>query len=690
MSASKLSLPEQFPFMAPPWRCIERLAGVSLARNQDFEWFVNTPECLPLPVGLYRVWTHTVAPVRSHTTCMQEHQITTMTIPAAEAQFMRGSHLGAYLTPSAMAGPLTIRACPKQGTRLRVELMDLIFDTEVSGLARHYQVLTGPTIGGLLVTFMMRGPTSCKAVTFEFTRTPNYEIHARVTEHDMPEHLLPAVQIPPNENQGLLVTRHTWLGADPEHQRAYGLMQDIFQQWVSTTTIQNRGLFTRAYAAQPEKAERITPYSEPTSFATTTRHADILAAVLTEFADPARVTSAFDALVKYRVDNPWLTSTYIGLPSRATPPVLVRALTLEVGTYQFLNDRMTWSLQNDPVRDSLIKAALHERIHRVTWAIQVGIAKADQSSPVNYDEGIPMMGKGFNTRVQQSWYPVDMTPLTEDGRSQRSVSIASTHFKPNEAFGPMTRRAWWDSGPKPQRGPYSLSSESDAVFSEHAPRVWQPRRERRSRRTYQAAPQDVQWGEDAPSKREQPRQPEQSNWQRERPSRSPRANWSNDRRPTNSPRRQERNDGAPATDPPLTWLEQAMLRPLTQHEAKLAAMNIPCPGRMPLEECIEPLALQAFIKDNHLDTEKVLTFALAQSHGLWWTQLKQQREICYLNQRLSDAKIPRPKHQYNAGRLPDDTGDFSTRLTNANPFNARMDTGNLPQHIRSSRQALVW
>ena len=115
-----------------------------------------------------------------------------------------------------------------------------------------------------------------------------------------------------------------------------------------------------------------------------------------------RVTQEMKQVIKYNSDNPWLGGVYVNFPparltNRRAPRI--HAVTHEYGQFQFVNQRMIWTLKSDPAYSSLRSAALHQKVHKNSGWVRNQLPLHLQSSPIDYDFQLQLNNSAVSERA---------------------------------------------------------------------------------------------------------------------------------------------------------------------------------------------------------------------------------------------------------------------------------------------------
>jgi hypothetical protein len=170
--------------------------------------------------------------------------------------------------------------------------------------------------------------------------------------------------------------------------------------------------------------------------------------------------------------------------------------------------------------------------------------------------------------------------------------------------------------------------------------------------------------------------------------------WNNDnsrQQATTVPsRRTNQAKAGPPTRPDGT--EPNPLR-LTFAELQIAFAGGSCPGLRPSDELIANLPPNIMASPTIEGLLRVLMYALCRIDQQGIHIIKLQREVCWCHQRMTNAKIPRERYQYNGGVRPeateemaDDVPDWSQQ--NQNPMDVPQVIGRIAGQSTSSSEDL--
>lgn len=634
-----------------------RLQGPYHPKSNDF---TNYPPIDPNGLNdcaVLKIWHHSMSPFGVHKECMAEHHCMSALIPTGEAQFLRAHRLFYQMSPHTHAGAVSIRCCLDKGSRLRVELMEYMIDVEVPVIVNHYSVLTGPTLNGYIVAFLLRGEETCRALIFSFFLNTRGEIQAHV--HDYSN-----TSIPPRfplkhmwEDPGIIMTRSSWWNVALDGSRDYETVQLITNSWSSTPY---------EYPEIPPKVheynlcminEKFTrwPLSNISNIKLLDSYQHLQRELLSKFLHPKIYQNVLDTLKVFTTDNPWLGYPYISepkLPISGGPPVRIQLLLEAYGQFQYFDANGVWSYYNDPSSKEIMDLNLHEKIHcRRGWINSIPWDK-QTSQPIN---------KSLSLQLP---------------RTLKDISQRDQH--PDVAWGPGAKQArqikagvpcleFPDEFAAPSECSEAANSLRSFVTLADFEDVTSGLRLKRNKRSLEPNPRIP------PLSFANRRLSTEKAWE---PKRADQTGW-------NSPKSsQGSRKGSKARNKKFIRNLQATPYPmgeglldLTLDEIYNSVINVANPGVCPADEIIEPVKLKAFTSDDgKFDAVSLLAFQQAQLIGQNHNMAKMQREICYLNARLREAGIPRPSHQTNPGHRPVETLPREGFAPVPNPFDTKATT----------------
>ena len=221
-----------FTFKAPKLAILQRLQGpqfladiygpTTLNDESIREWVSTRTENTSL--SAFCTWKQSIAPLGEHNKCIQGHHLVTMIIPMAEAQFLRQKY--PHIPPHAAVGSISLSLCPMKGTRLRIDMMDIMQDIELDALTNQYTVVTGPGAEGYYVFVYLHDKYNCKAITCYSHLSPSGLIKMKWQQYvglmADPE----MEDIPIEADGGVLIHRLSWIDKSRQVKSLYELAEE--------------------------------------------------------------------------------------------------------------------------------------------------------------------------------------------------------------------------------------------------------------------------------------------------------------------------------------------------------------------------------------------------------------------------------------------------------------------------------
>ena len=138
------------------------LRGPTVFTIEEMQTHLNKPQ-IPNPrLDAFRTWHQSVAPLSEHKDCLPGHHFVTTTIPMGEVQFLREKYPS--IPPQTPVGSISLSLCHQKGTRLRIDLMDHMYDLELTAMANQYTIITGPVTTGYYVFVYLHDKEECKCL----------------------------------------------------------------------------------------------------------------------------------------------------------------------------------------------------------------------------------------------------------------------------------------------------------------------------------------------------------------------------------------------------------------------------------------------------------------------------------------------------------------------------------------------
>ena len=98
------------------------------------------------------------------------------------------------------------------GTTVRIDLMDRIFDLELDAVVNQYTVITGPVMTGYYAFVYLNDILDCKCIVAYVSLSPNKELRVQFQQFIQGPPRDQAMEVQPaKEEDGVLITRHSWI-----------------------------------------------------------------------------------------------------------------------------------------------------------------------------------------------------------------------------------------------------------------------------------------------------------------------------------------------------------------------------------------------------------------------------------------------------------------------------------------------
>lgn len=641
---------------------VERCSGPLWSFKEQMERYNKTRPGEDLPITLYKTWDHTISPYKDHVECMHTHAMTSYNITMGEAQFLQKDPRYRDLSPPTVVGHLTVRHC-RNGTRCRVEIMEVMTDIEVERLDHHCAILTGPTVDGYHAMFFLRGEVNCLMIAFLFSMNMDLSIksYVHMYRNDKTESSQPLGHI--SEDGGLLVTRDSWYMYEEDGQALYDQAQLAVRSWASESSLTTRAwLYNLCDPWDPIRKVRLCP-AKNIAFNRPFGH---LSAFLTrDCAQEKQYIREMSRIMRYNSDNPWLGSLYLSLPSAHHGREVGNRVTLLVKAYNrfaYFTQDYTWALSNDPCATDIIQAKLHLTIHRKSGLLGMFSLSEDlKSSPVNHSHSIkflPRVPKPGAPHPSSQWAISRSEQRSKDwanpavhGKhhlnlegSDDDVSILSVpSVVSRSAFQDVSSNVLIQQGPRPEfkasnRSKTRGRNQEDPSLPNKWSRPSRSRSDWRGQRHENREDEGSQKGKSPQKDTDVQSKASDKTSDQGIPAE---ASWPNDILPG-----QHNRHSASSLIPDLP---EYMVRPMTEDEIKNVMRNVPNPGLYPIEELVDPVTPFNLLS-NSLQMNSMYLFM----QGMTGNMQRMQREICSAHRRISEGDSGRGRRP-NMGRRPAST-----------------------------------
>ena len=208
--ASMTDIPQDFSFRP---LTLDELRQVHPPFLNDEQWlshFTRKEVSDSMTFSATRTWEHTLSPFRLHHSCMNKHIIITFDVPMIEAQFLLICPQYRVINPQTRVGFIHLRLCPRLGTRVRLELMDMAIDVDVPFVAQIYSVVSGPSLNGYIVAVFLRGTPYSRMVIFHAHSDLEGNIHYDFLEYENQPWVTNAQPPLLSSSGGVCASRHSW------------------------------------------------------------------------------------------------------------------------------------------------------------------------------------------------------------------------------------------------------------------------------------------------------------------------------------------------------------------------------------------------------------------------------------------------------------------------------------------------
>ena len=653
----------RFTFGPPRYETLQRLTGPIAVTEERANHMLQQPLVNNPSLSAYRVWTQSIAPFGEHHNCLPSHHLVTMPIPMGETQFLRRRYPN--IPPEDEVGQLAVSLCMKKGTRLRIDVLDQQQDIEVDTIVNWYSILTGPVENGFYAFIYLHDDNNTKCIVVFVHLSPDGEIrmrwqmfisHANTQQVIDLETEAPAVEA----DGGVLIHRASWIDNTEAAKSLYDaaattlgwrmLQPDQENPIIKLNLGKPEETYKRGALASPVSLPRMGSYENWQQLQyqqALPANSQVCSIIRNKFTDVC--------------DNAWLGKLYGPTLERHDLTLTHRmAIILQkTGKFAFFQvngDVCTFALMNDPHSPVLIDSKVHRVTHGLWGTIEKAIHPRDQSREVRHSFTQLVVCPEVTLDPLKGWaMPLHETP--------HSTSPTERELLLTDANSPDSSR--------------SSVAESASLANYQASEVsvrFRPAKRIVTRvGPYQEVvanaerPQSVAAAAAAQQGCNVPEVVEQNGWGG--PAR-PAEEWGN-------------VAANPVTvDPPPPQRRGSRVQPpyegnprfLTLREIQTVLAGGTNPGLSPYEELIAPVPPSAVIQENQIGL-----YCLIRVDQFSLIQQKQQREICWLMNRMTSAGFGRPGYQTNPGTRPEategmpDNVNWATQNANPMPFRPLRD-----------------
>ena len=589
--------------VAPCWGTLQRLAGPLLGIEEDLARFRDLPWEAKLPWNFYKLWAHTMSPFKHHTGCMEKHSMFTTPIPMGEAQFLRGVPAYAGLRPTTAIGQITIRVSPSSGSRLRVEIMNRMWDVEVTNLVNHYEIVTGPIIGGYMVAFFLRGEKNVQLIAEQF-QLLDEDIIFRVHRFQRDTSIPVTAMEQESGDGGIYVSRHTWLSMEFNDGDTYRLVQEAIRGWSSASssdTPESGATIRKFLVSSPLQNPHVGRMSPSHDVLMTSDYSTVRQYLKTEILHVRVYAEMIKKMTKYHSDNLWLGPTYQYLPPIPRPSLFDTFAIHHFEDLGLMNKHTGWGLRNDPHYQYLKESRIHQYVHRNNGSIG--------ERPEHLQSGPPDTEQMFTLPAPEGPRNPHYNPLIEWEPSKSRVRAANLgnpkYMKDVEGSVDLEVQSVASS---------SLRSKSVCSSEYKASLMGKRKVPPRCRPTPSSLPQQ---------------------------GRGPGGHGTSGEQETRPVYRHPAPDQSPIP------------RELTPQEAFYAGIGLPVPGLRPSDQMLDVLNIKNKLIDGRLNLAEALLHSSLEQGVMRHNMSIMRRELCNHQRQLTDAGIKRPNYQNNKGRRLD-------------------------------------
>ena len=641
----------KFTFESPRFETLQRLAGSMMINEERANQVTRQPLVNNPSLTAFRGWTQSIAPFGEHNNCLPSHHLVTMPIPMIETQFLRRKCPN--FPPEAVIGQIAVSLCLKRGTRLRIDILDQQQDIELDVMTNLYTILTGPVENGFYVFIYIHDLNNCKCVVAFVHVSPSEEVRMKwqmFISHSTPTAVVDVeAEAAAAADGGVLIHRASWIDKTDNAKLLYDTAAATLG-WVTLQPEQEKPIM-KYNLCMPE-----VPYKRAilASVVSLPRMGTYESWQQLNYQGAFPMNSPAGQIIRDKftdvADNAWLGSLYGPTLERYNFTLNERMAQLlqEKGKFTLFNVEdgvCTFTLRNDPHAPVLIDNNVHRMTHSLWGTIDKAIQPADQSREVRHGLVHLVVGPDPNLDPLKGW----TTPIPEV-QVPHSPRLSGRELQITDVNSPSSSR---------------MSAAESASLSNYQASELSVRFRPSTRQIRRVEPYPNAQVPDAAAQQRcnAPEFAEQNGWGG--PAR-PAEEWGN-------------GAANPAiVDPPPPQRRGSRVQPpyegnprfLTLREIQTVLAGGTNPGLSPYEELIAPVPPSAVTQESQIGLYNLLRidqFSLIQQ--------KQQREICWLMNRMTSAGFGRPGYQTNPGTRPEATEAMPDNVNwatqNANPLPIR-------------------
>ena len=389
---------------SPDPKDIRQLLGPNYTTDAYWNNYRRLRRTRSPPITMLKCWRFTIAPMGEHHQCMPRHHIMVLNIPLGETQFLRRDPSYFALSPEEVVGHIYILCCVVQGTTLRVELGNRMFDVTLEGrLSRHYQVLTGPTAEGYKVVIILRAPRKVHIVVFAISwgdPTQNIlqgRVHEfmNTSDDEWRESLFHI------KETGIGVSRTSWL----YNRLAYEDMQLMESHLSVERPVRppsHNNTFRVYNLADLHSNIEVLPYSPRSTVILQQTWTQVRMALLTDFDQRQPYQNELETVTLLAVDNIWLPEPYQLWPTTqqmTVVPVRIQIFMNLKLPFQMISPWGSLKLDNDPAASYVRESFPASLVDRITGDIRENHPPDRQSSFTTLSSMLP----GHRLTLRRNW-----------------------------------------------------------------------------------------------------------------------------------------------------------------------------------------------------------------------------------------------------------------------------------------------
>ena len=502
--------------------------------------------------------------------------------------------------------------------------MESMWDIELPCVVNHYQVLTGPIVGGYVIAFLLRGESNAQAIVQQY-QCDRGQITVRMHWYIKNPSVDPVVKSQESGDGGVFVSRRSWLDMEFNGSHYYEAVHNIVANWPSAVRDDDPlgPLEIRTYSlVDNHMPARITHLHPRTEIILTSSYANMMRDLKTVFMHKKIYTEIITKMMRYHSDNMWLGSQYVQLPTVNRACTFVTMMMAQHEGFGLINREWKWSPLNDPHALQLTRARIYMRIHKLNGSI--GTLPEHLQSP--------QFPHGYELKIQHKAPPA-------------ASFNALAEWKPSVSHVRLQRLG--DPKYMKEQDDQSIDDNLSEACPSHCART-------ETSSVYQfsdSGSRRLGKGKPLPASREI------------HPLGIRRIN-------TTEGMQRYPVYRHPAAD------QSPIPRVLTQQEEFYARIGLPNPGLRPSDEFLDVLNIRNLVIDGKLNLSEIMMLQSLEQGVSRHNMMIMRRELCNIQRQLSDLGIQRPNYQNNKGRRLDPpaaitgerTPSFSATGPNALPL----------------------